>query len=86
MKNEINDIYHCNTDVKAANKFIMVTNKHLDALDVENVCYRAVRSLTVSNGRLYYNIAVNHKEISKVLFEIQHVNVLAAQKSKLTFI
>lgn len=85
MKNAINDIYHCNIDVKAANKFIAVTNKHLGALQFENISYRVIRSLEGHTGIVYHNIAVNFKEFNKVLSAIQGVNALAAHKSKLTF-
>ncbi len=84
MRNAINDIYHCNIDVKAANKFIMITNKHLGALESEDISCRIIRSLECRAG-IYHNIAVNFKEFNKVLSVIQGVNALAAHKSKLTF-
>lgn len=84
MRNAINDIYHCNIDVKAANKFIMITNKHLGALESEEISYRIIRSLECRAG-IYHNIAVNFKEFDKVLTVIQNVNYLSARKSKRTF-
>lgn len=84
MRNAINDIYHCNIDVKAANKFIMITNKHLGALESEEICYRVIRRLECRAG-IYHNIAVNFKEFDRVLTVIQNVNYLSARKSKRTF-